>query len=191
MHDSRRRWNEKYRDPDCSMPDRPTPELERQLERLPDGRALDVAAGTGRNALFLADDGYTVDAFDVSDEALETASQRAEERNVDVSWIHADADSYCYPENVYDLVDVTLFHTLERFDDILGSLKPDGGLFYKSQLRSDADYLQGPRNPDCRLKRNELLQRCSDLHVIYYEEKHDERDDGRLSTTAAVVARKR
>lgn len=90
MTDERERWNEKYSDVEFELPDDPIPELERRLATLPDGRALDVATGTGRNAVFLADHGYDVDAIDISDVALEGARRRADERGVDVNWIRAD-----------------------------------------------------------------------------------------------------
>ena len=82
MSDDRERWNEKYRDDDeFDLPENPIPELARRIDTLPDGRALDVATGTGRNARFLADHGYDVDAVDVSDEALDRAERRADDRD--------------------------------------------------------------------------------------------------------------
>ncbi len=63
-------WDKKYRDmgEDGQTPSRLLQEL---IKTLPTGRALDVAAGTGRNAIFLAQHGYDVDALDSSSVAIE------------------------------------------------------------------------------------------------------------------------
>ena len=66
-----------------SASDEPSPLLASVVESLPDGRALDVATGAGRNALFLAEHGYRVDAVDVSEEALAIARDRAAGRSVE------------------------------------------------------------------------------------------------------------
>ena len=101
MTDDRERWNEKYSsDDDFELPEDPIPELERRIDTLPDGRALDVATGTGRNAIYLATQGYDVEAVDVSDEALERARRWADERDADVEWIRADLTD---PDSGFDL----------------------------------------------------------------------------------------
>src|SRR2546426_12786316 len=53
------------------------------------GRALDIAAGKGRNAIFLAERGFDVEAIDISPVALDEARRRATERRLDISWREA------------------------------------------------------------------------------------------------------
>ena len=60
----RDKWNERYRGGSYEGRDHPTALLAEWAPRLPPGRALDVACGAGRNALFLARAGYSVDAVD-------------------------------------------------------------------------------------------------------------------------------
>jgi SAM-dependent methyltransferase len=55
------------------------------------GRALDVGCGRGRDAVYLAQQGWQVTAVDVTEEALETARERAKGAGVDIQWIRADA----------------------------------------------------------------------------------------------------
>ena len=73
------------------------------MAKLPRGRALDLACGTGRNALHLAAEGYQVDAMDISAVALERGAARAAELGVAVNWINADLDDAVLVPDRYDL----------------------------------------------------------------------------------------
>jgi ubiquinone/menaquinone biosynthesis C-methylase UbiE len=101
--DDRTYWNDRYQDESFRLPAEPSRPLGEFADSLPDGRALDVATGTGRNALFLAERGNEVDAVDVSDVALRAARERAAERGLDerINWIQADLDSYRVPAATY------------------------------------------------------------------------------------------
>ncbi len=96
---------------------------------MPNGRALDVATGTGRNALFLADHGYEVDAVDVADEALAIARQRAEACDVDVNWIRADLDEFDTEPGAYGVITVSFFVALEYLPELKDALAPGGSWF--------------------------------------------------------------
>ena len=71
---------------------------------IPWGRALDVACGKGRNALFLAELGFEVVAMDISAVALEEGRWRAQERSLAISWQHADLEQIQLPQAAYDLI---------------------------------------------------------------------------------------
>ncbi|MFD4639511.1 class I SAM-dependent methyltransferase [Lentzea sp. NPDC058436] len=72
------------------------------------GRALDVGCGPGRNAIFLARNGFAVDAVDISATAIRWAEERSE--GLDVRWRHGDALA---AEGPYDLIyDSGCFHHL-------------------------------------------------------------------------------
>jgi SAM-dependent methyltransferase len=183
MTDDRSRWNEKYGDPEFELPEDPIPELERWIEALPNGRALDVATGTGRNALYLADRGHEVDAVDVSDEALELARKRAAERGVDVDWIRADLEEFDPEPDTYDVITVSFFAALEYLPDLKEALAPGGVLIYEHHLRSADDVEIGPSSKRHRYRSNDLLRACLDLTILHYEERVRTVTDG----TAAVV----
>ena len=193
MSDDRERWNEKYSEPDFDLPDEPMPELERRLETLPDGRALDVATGTGRNAVFLAAHGYDVDAVDVSDEALERARERAADRGVDVDWIRADLAAFDLEPDAYDVITISFFAALEHLPDIKATLAPGGVLVYEHHLRSSDPIDVGPSSDRYRYRSNDLLRACLDLTVLHYEERRrpvaiGDDDDG-VAAVATLVAR--
>ncbi|ELY43357.1 class I SAM-dependent methyltransferase [Natronorubrum sulfidifaciens] len=170
MTDERDRWNEKYNGVDFTLPDDPIPELERRLSTLPDGRALDIATGTGRNALFLATAGYDVDAIDISDVALEEARRRADDHGVDVTWTRADLAAFDWPVGEYDVITVSFFAALEHLPAIKEALAPGGVLVYEHHLRSSDTLEIGPSNERYRYRSNDLLRACLDLTILSYEE---------------------
>src|SRR5947208_16083626 len=67
------------------------------------GRALDIATGKGRNAIFLAERGFDVEAIDISPVALDEARRRATERKLDISWREADLEPHDMPQACYEL----------------------------------------------------------------------------------------
>ncbi|EMA39661.1 class I SAM-dependent methyltransferase [Halobiforma nitratireducens] len=189
MTDDRARWNEKYADPAFELPDEPIPELERRIETLPDGRALDVATGTGRNAIFLAEHGYAVDALDVADAALERARRRANERDVDVNWVRADLEEYPLEDRAeYDIVTVSFFTALEHLPALKAALAPGGVLVYEHHLRSSDPIDMGPSSDTHRFRSNDLLRACLDLTILHYEERRRPESMG-MGAVATVVAR--
>ena len=148
----------------------------------PAGRALDLATGTGRNALALAARGWTVDAVDISRTKLDRARDRERPSSADVNWILADVDSYCLPAGRYDLVTVSFFDALDRLPAVIDALSPGGLLCYEHYLASPANE-SGPGDR-YRFEANELLTACSDLTILYYAER---RADGQPVVT--LVAR--
>lgn len=188
MSDDRERWNEKYGDADFDLPDDPIPELERRRPTLPDGRALDVATGTGRNAVFLAEHGYDVDAVDVSDVALERARERADDRGVEVNWIRADLDEFDLPVAEYDVVAMSFFAALEHLPALKDALAPGGVLVTEQHLRATDRVDVGPSSDRHRYRSNDLLRACLDLTILSYEERRRAVAGG-TAATATLVAR--
>ncbi|WP_440765472.1 class I SAM-dependent methyltransferase [Natronorubrum sp. DTA7] len=188
MSDERERWNEKYNRVEWSLPDTPIPELERRLATLPDGRALDVATGTGRNARFLAANDYDVDAVDISDVALEDARARAEERDLEVNWIRADLTEFDLETDAYDVITVSFFAALEHLPALKEALAPGGVLVYEHHLRSSDAVEVGPSSERFQYRSNDLLRACLDLTILSYEERRRPVSGG-IAAVATLVAR--
>ncbi|SDX61551.1 class I SAM-dependent methyltransferase [Halobellus clavatus] len=183
-------WDERFRSGEYPSDPDPSPVLRDYLEETSPGRALDVACGTGRNAVFLAERGYEVDALDRSIEGLRLTRANATARDVEdrLNLIQADATQFGYPANRYDVVTISFFRTLDRLSDIKRALRPDGLLFYQHHLRSDPPAAVGPSTDRYRFCSNELLHACLDLTVLYYEES-SELVDGKRSATVELVGR--
>ena len=101
----RERWNRRYAsaDPIHSTPV-PNRFLVAEVAGLPPGRALDLACGAGRNAVWLAERGWRVTAVDFSDVGLSMARELARARGVSVEWIEADVLTWTPAAGAYDLV---------------------------------------------------------------------------------------
>ena len=103
-------WNRRYAGTELLWSATPNRFLVAEVEGLPPGRALDLACGEGRNAIWLAERGFEVTGVDFSDVALERARRIAAGRGVEVEWTHADVTEYEPPLRAFDLVVVLYLH---------------------------------------------------------------------------------
>lgn len=165
MTDERAHWNERYRERE--PPTDPSELLREWVDDLPEGRALDVATGGGRNALFLAEHDYSIDAIDVSEEGLRIARERADERGVSerIEFVWADIEEYDFPAEAYDVVVVSRYYSLNALPDLKGALAPKGVLLYTHRLHPPDD-----DSGRFRFHPNGLLRACLDLRIVRYEE---------------------
>jgi len=97
-------WNAKHGEAGLLFGAEPNRFLVAEVEGLPPGRALDLACGSGRNAVWLARQGWSVVAADFSDVALDQARALAAERGVEVEWVEADLREWKPPARAFDLV---------------------------------------------------------------------------------------
>jgi SAM-dependent methyltransferase len=124
-----------------------------ELAGLPPGRALDLGCGGGRNALWLAERGWTVEAVDFSDVAIERARSVALERGVDVAYRVGDVLRVPIEPAAWDLVLVAYLqlpeeeraHLLDRAAD---AVAPGGRfLLVAHDLRNLHEGHGGPSEP--------------------------------------------
>lgn len=181
-------WDERFREGSYPNDPDPSPVLRAYIDAFPDGRALDIATGPGRNALLLAEHGYAVDAIDQSREGLRLAAQNARNRGVDVEWIQADATEFIYPPATYDVITISFYRAVDRLTDIKTALRPGGYLFYQHHLRTTDPVSHGPSSDRYRFGANELLRGCLDLTILHYEET-TEHYDGDPVPTVELIAR--
>lgn len=102
----RERWNERYAEREFLWGVEPNRLFTAEVRDLLPGRALDVACGEGRNAAWLAEQGWQVTAVDFSEVAIERARRIAAHRGVDVDYVAADVLSFEPPPAPFDLVAV-------------------------------------------------------------------------------------
>jgi tellurite methyltransferase len=136
---------------------------------LPRGRALDVACGKGRNALYLAELGFEVVAMDISAVALDEGRKRAELKQLRIDWRQTDLEGVRLDEAAFDLI--VNFNYLQRalMGQIKRALKIGGFVIFETYL-IDQKESGHPKNPDYLLGHNELLENFSDLRILYYRE---------------------
>jgi SAM-dependent methyltransferase len=97
-------WNRRHGEAGPLFGVDPNRFLVAEVDGLDPGRSLDLACGAGRNAVWLAERGWTVTGVDFSDVALENARRLSAERGVDVEWVRADVREWTPPAAAYDLV---------------------------------------------------------------------------------------
>ncbi|MDH3539259.1 MAG: class I SAM-dependent methyltransferase [Acidimicrobiia bacterium] len=102
-------WDERYSLRELVWTDRPNQHLVSEVASLTPGRALDFACGEGRNAVWLAAQGWEVTGVDFSPVGIRKAKGLAAERGVDVHWVVADIVDWSPPDG-YDLVIVFYLH---------------------------------------------------------------------------------
>ncbi len=183
MQDDRQKWNEKYRKK--SFSNDPTPIVKKYYTLGPTERALDIAAGYGKNSLFLAQKGFTVEALDVSDVALGKISKS----HPKLFPVCIDMDTFDIPAERYSLIINIRFLSRRLFPYIQEGLIPGGIVIFETYLDGP---LEEPYSPTCKdylLRKNELLHAFLSLNVLFYEEKKQHRH-GESRQMASLVAKK-
>ncbi len=188
-HADRDKWDKRYREGSYGTRTYPTELLAEWLPRLPNGRALDVACGTGRNTLYLAAAGYAVDAIDISSVALHRLKETARTRGLAVRCIEADLESGPLPEKRYDLIVLVRYRSPSLISSLLPLLTEGGYFFCEEHLITDANVI-GPSSPAFRVTPGELGQLSHDLDVLSYSEGIVEDPDGRRAALARLIARR-
>ncbi len=169
--DDRARWDEKHAAEHATQkPSRFLKEIfEADSWPLPKGRALDIATGKGRNAIFLAERGFQVVGIDISPVALETARRISREKSLAIDWQEADLERFDLPQGDYDLVLNLNYLQRSLVPQIKKTLKPGGWVIFETYL-TDQSKIGHVTSPAYLLLHNELLDFFRDFRVLYYRE---------------------
>jgi SAM-dependent methyltransferase len=187
MPSSQSEWDEKYRLAEEVPEAEPAGILCELLPLLPAGRALDLACGSGRNALFLAERGRHVTAVDWSEPGLGILEARAQNKKIPVRRIQkpvdsgrtkragidvlpADLEEIQLPENCYDVIVCIRYLQRSLFPQICRALRPGGMLLYETFTRAQLDFESGPKDPAYLLNPGELREAFPELCVLFYRE---------------------
>ncbi len=145
-------WNARYAASELVWGAAPNRFVEAELRDLhPRGRALDLACGEGRNAIWLAKLGWTVTAVDYSRVALERGRRLAVEQGVEVEWIEADVTGFVPPAGAFQLVVIAYLHLPPPDLRVVlahaaATLCPGGTLFMIGHARRNlSDGVGGPQ----------------------------------------------
>jgi SAM-dependent methyltransferase len=146
-------WDRRYAGTGLLWTAAPNRFLVAEVADLPPGRALDLATGEGRNAVWLAEQGWQPTGVDFSRVALDKAQQLAAGRHVEVDWVHADLAGYTPERRAFDLV-VVLYLQVPRgdrrpiFRAAAEAVAPGGTLLVVAHDRSNLEHGHGgPQDP--------------------------------------------
>ena len=187
MDADRQRWNRKLAETESRGS--PSSLVVRFCSLAPGPLALDLAAGTGNNALYLAQQGFSVLAVDLADKAVESLRSL---QQPSVLPVQADLDDFRPRRGSVQLLVNCRFLDRRLLPFLSETLLPGGVLIFETQVESDDPQVSLPRTRDYVLRQNELLRSFLNLRILYYEERIQEEDQagGRVSL-ASLVARKR
>jgi SAM-dependent methyltransferase len=150
---------------------------------------LDIACGAGRNALWLAERGFAVDAVDISAAALTRAQEAAEDRGLRLNLLEHDLDEPLALSADYQLILVIRYVNLPLLQELVEQLTPGGWLICEQHLVSDVEVI-GPTNPAYRVAPGALAAAAQDLDIQWVEEGVVTEPDGRLAALSQLVARR-
>ena len=190
MKSDQRRWNERFKRKEFALGKEPNPFLKKYIHLLPKGKALDIASGEGRNTVFLAQQGFEVDAVDISGKGLKKAQKLAREQGVKIKTFLVDLDQYQIEKERYDLI--ANFYYLKRrlIPRIKKGIKKGGRVVFETYLLEHRTLgTGGPKQAKYFLKPNELLRLFKNFRILFYREGIF-KEGGRKKAVASLIAEK-
>ena len=165
-------WTTRYRQRDYVFGTEADSWLQRCRHRLPpQGRALAVADGEGRNGVWLAEQGLCVVSLDQSPVAQQKAVELARRHGVELELVHADVGDWLWPEATFDVI-ACLFLQLPTpartilLRNMVKALSPGGLIIFRGfHRRHAAEGTAGPRQPDVLYDDNELKHAFAELEI--------------------------
>jgi SAM-dependent methyltransferase len=192
-------WDARYAATDLVWSAEPNRFVEAETVGLRPGRALDLAAGEGRNAIWLAERGWTATAVDFSGVALEKASNLAAARGVTIEVVEADVTTYVPEPGAFDLVLVAYLQTpaadrREWLGHAVAALAPGGTLLIVGHDRENLEHgYGGPQDAEVLATPDELAAALDGLLVEKAERVErtvDTPDGARVAIDHIVRARR-
>jgi SAM-dependent methyltransferase len=193
-------WNERYTEPGFAYGTEPNDFVREAAARIPKGRVLCLADGEGRNGVFLAGLGYDVTAVDLSRVGLDKAEQLARERQVRITTVCADLETFeIAPARWSGIVSVWVHlpSSLRRkvHAACVSGLAPGGAFLLEAYApRQLALGTGGPSDPDLLPALDVLRAELAGLEFEVAREVEREIEEGRYhhgrSATVQIVARR-
>jgi len=182
--EDRERWDKKYKN--NPIPTKVVKVVEQYAKLSTGKKVLDIACGMGRNSRFLAEQGFEVEALDISPIAIENL------QNIEnISPKEVDFDAYTLKENSYDLIVCTYFLKRSLFPQIEHALK-EGGIFIFETFMHHPDNTKAPSNRSFLLEEGELEVTFDDRYeILHLREFMEEGICGEKSMKSSMVAKKK
>lgn len=183
-------WNDRYAAEQLLWGAEPNRFLAEEFRDIPPrGRALDLACGEGRNAIWLAKLGWVVTAVDYSSVAIDRACRLAAEQRVHVEWIEADVERFVPLAGAFQLVIITYLHLHETgrravLAHAASALCVGGTLFMVGHARLNLTQgVGGPRQSELLWEPSEIRREVAALGLSVRGAKHVRR---RVETAEGV-----
>ncbi len=190
----KQKWDEKYiKKSELLRPREASVNIKKFVKKSAGSRALDLACGAGRNTIYLAKQGYEVDALDIAAVALDALAVEAAHEDVQelVNAQLLDLDSFVPAAGIYELVIMMNFLDRALLERTKEGLKR-GGVFIVETYMDDLVNEKKESNIDNLLKKEELKMLFSDGYdLIYYDEFENEAHELYRMQKQVIVVRKK
>lgn len=194
------RWDERYKKEEFAYGMAPNNYLKEQLEKLVPGNILFGAEGEGRNAVFAAQKGWNVSAFDISTEGRNKATRLAEVNNVKIDYRLGLLETLHFAEDEFDAIALIYAHfpagiksvyhkTLSRY------LRKGGILIFEAFSKRHLEYLErnenvgGPKDINMLFSTEEIKNDFPDYEIIELTESEIELSEGLFHNGTGSVIR--
>jgi hypothetical protein len=194
------RWDDRYSKEEFAYGEQPNDFLKAQIEKLHAGKILFPAEGEGRNAVFAAQLGWIVSAFDISTEGRNKAFRLAEMKNVSIDYQVGELDTLGYHAEQFDAIALiyahfpadikSLYHkSLDRY------LRTGGLIIFEAFSKKHLNYIAknekvgGPKDIDMLFSIDEIKSDFPHYEVIELEEKEIELKEGLFHNGTGSVIR--
>ncbi len=186
-------WDERYASDEYVYGLEPNDFLKAHFSSIPMGEVLCLAEGEGRNAVFLAQQGYEVTAVDSSVKGLEKAQRLAADREVKINTIHADLGEFVIEPERWSGI-VSIFCHLPPpiraavHQQVPGGLKPGGVFILEAYTPEQLKYgTGGPPVAELMVDKESVLHELGKLEFAQLEELEREVHEGLLHNGLAAV----
>lgn len=170
----RSQWDQVYDQEKYVFGKEPAEVLLSNFDILPVGRALDIAMGEGRNAVFLAKKGFTVDGVDISEVAIRKAKRLAKENRVTIGTINADLNTYQIKPDTYEVILNIQYLQRSLIPQIKRGLKRGGVIVFENQTTEQLSLPgSGGLRRDYLLSPGELKELFKEFKILQYAETND------------------
>ncbi len=187
-------WDQRYSTDEFVYGTVPNEFLRSVVNQLPGGKALCLAAGEGRNAVYLAEQGFEVTAVDSSSVGLQKAQRLAEQRNVQLTTVNADLADFQIQPQSWDVITSIFCHlspnlrqTLHR--NVVAGLRSGGVFVSEVYAPEQLNYgTGGPPTLDLLISLKTLTQELAGLDLHHAQEVIRDVQEGSLHNGQSAVA---
>lgn len=194
------KWNERYSSAEFAYGTMPNIYFKQQLDLLSSGKILLPAEGEGRNGVYAATQGWTVCAFDISEEGKRKAELLARKNNTQLEYLVCDPSQLHYPAASFDVIALIFAHfpaplKSTYHQQLIKLLKPGGIIIFEAFSKNHLNYnsknekVGGPKELGALFSIEEINHDFSAFEIIQLSEEVIELQEGSFHQGTGSVIR--